>query len=199
MKGAKGFANTGTGKPLIHTFDQKLVDRINTNRLKRVVKNNPVVGSYQKDELALDRVRKIFHTEFVNLLFRDYLHCSGGPSTLLLAASKGGTGKSVFTNIVARGKHEQGPKSFFILKVDGCKTGSDWLAEIKAQLGVEPDTTPENLVMYVVTALVESTTSDKFRVNTAGQNRKIIVNKTLKGKPLLIIDGLDPDCLGSRG
>ena len=83
-----------------------------------------------------------------------------------------------------------------IIKVDGCETGSDWLAEIKAQLGVEPDTTPQKLVMYIVTAMVESTTSDKFRVNTAGQKRKIIVDKNVKGKPLLIIDGLDPDCLG---
>ena len=70
-KGAKGFANTKTGKTLIHNIVQKGVDKTNTNRLKRMVKNSPLVGSDQKDELAPDRVRKIFNTEFVDLLFRD--------------------------------------------------------------------------------------------------------------------------------
>ena len=189
-KTAEGAASTKSGKSLTNRVDNSIVDNIEGTALKNLVVNNALCGV---DQLANLHTDTPFCTKAVDNLFDEYLQHSTGPGAVLIVHDVWGNGKSTTVAVVARGHHPMGPDQFLIISPKNSReSGSAWLKGVKLSLGMPEDFGGD------ITGLLEecllrngSKTEDRFRVTVAGERNH--ATRHIKGKPLLVLEDLNPD------
>jgi hypothetical protein len=188
-KAAEAAAGTRTVQSVVNTTDNKGVEIVDMNNLNEKVVNASICG---RDELG--RVPKLFCARPVDRLFEDYLHHSTEEGACFCVQEVFGDGKSTTVGIVTRGRHPQGPKRFLVVTPDFNRTGSIWLEQIKLKLGLVKSTPGDELVRLLFKALTEDDkpTDDKFRVTAEGERRHRI-KKDIEGRPLLVLEDLNPE------